>query len=185
VGAGGAFVFTVVCRLLAKEFPADPRIKEIVGSWAFSNLFICINSVVYVALYQQIFGRSLASLKVKREWFWLGFGKDMIIYTFAGLFMVNGLLRYRQVLPYMALADRWRSYAIFAIIAIFLATMGIMMDLRYVHGYSPRHSLNEEYKNKEACTIMRRHIYLRFVCVFSAPLMAWFAYLLVCVARAA
>jgi hypothetical protein len=79
----------------------------------------------------------------------------------------------------------WLSYGVFALATLFTSTMGIAMDLRYVHGYSARHNIEAEYKGKRARQVMRFHIYLRLIGLMGIPLTIWFVYLMVYVAKTA
>jgi hypothetical protein len=182
LGFGAALVMAALFRWILLQFPADPRIKEIVSSWATTSCFIGANTFVFVLLYRVVFRGAISEDCAK--WFWKGFAKDTAIYTLTAAYIGNGMLRYLRTLPHLSLADRWASYALFAAFTLFAAIAGSTMEYFYIQSYSKSgHTLEDEYKDDQARSIMRTHLYIRLIGLFWLPLIAWFSYLLVIVAR--
>jgi hypothetical protein len=174
----GLFLIKAILQMLAAGVGEDPRIREIVQGWTVASWLVVANTLLYFVIYRWCIKKYVAA--GDRSWFWAGFFKDTAIYTLAVLFMASALDRFRYALPYLAPRDRWLTYALFAVPTLFVAIIGVAMDLWYV-----RHQLGNEYQARGARAVMHFHIYFRFIVLFSMPLLLWFGYLAVQVANAA
>ena len=179
----GVVMLSTILKLLAAGIGEDARTREIVEAWVTSNLFVSANTLLYFSVYWWNVGTRVA--RENKLWFWAGFAKDTSIYTLAAIFIANGTNRFRYALAFMAPRDMWMTLAGFAIPTLFLAIIAIAMDLWYVGAGSRHHSLDTEYPDEAPRDIMYFHIYLRFVGLFSVPLLLWFSYLAIQVAKAA
>ncbi|MGO9010639.1 MAG: hypothetical protein ACLQPN_11095 [Bryobacteraceae bacterium] len=177
--AGIGFVgLTTALKWLAAKLLGDPRLKEVLDVWVYSNLIVSLNTLLYCWIYRRSIAPKVAP--AHRRWFWPGFVKDTMIYTLAATVIANGLNRFVSALDYLEPRDRWITFALFATLTSMAVIAGITGDLWFV-----KYRLSREYPHTGPGDIMRFHIYFRFTGLFTAPLVVWFGYVGLRIAAAA